>query len=572
MKHSIFKTFALGTSFVALMMLTPVANAQDAGAMTAGAMPGASGAMPYADPPPANAPMAAGDASSQNPSPAASPAEQMQQHANSEGSGQPSATAVSTPGANAVTQAVGPQTETAPVTGNTMNTGHTMDTASDVRPTDQASAAHNLDSKVMNLRDTVAVGMLTNPEYRLVANNRRATDEELNQAVDLYFPSIDYRGDGGYEAAHNPTTVVLDNNKTTKLWRYDTGLTLTQLMFDGWETAYENQRQRFRVLSASNRVREASELVGLSVVESYLEVMRQRELLKAARDNVSSHMDILNQINDSSAAGRTTQADVEQARARVASARGEEASVREALRTAEAGFIQQVGDPPRDLVMPVVPVDQLAPDVEEEVKQTQYSSPTISIKQADMEVAHSEMDKAKAPMYPKIDFQLNGRTGKNLDGDLGQDSSASAEVVANWNLYRGGGDIARVREAIDRWGQSKEDRIKTQRDVDNDVRQTWARMVSAGERARQFASQADANVEVVKAYKDQFNLGRRTLLDVLDSQNEEYVSRSNMINAEYVEIFAVYRLLALKGNLLQTMGIAVPREADPGVMLARHGY
>ena len=171
------------------------------------------------------------------------------------------------------------------------------------------------------------------------------------------------------------------------------------------------------------------------------------------------------------------------------------------------------------------------------------------------------MDKAKSPMYPKFDLQLNGRTGDNLNGQKGFDRSAAAEVVMNWNLYRGGGDTARVREAIDRWGQAKEDRMKSQRDLDNDVRQTWARMVSAGERARQFSSQADANVNVVKAYRDQFDLNRRTLLDVLDSQNEEYVSRSNMINAEYVEIFAVYRLIALRGDLLKTLNIEVPREA-----------
>lgn len=428
------------------------------------------------------------------------------------------------------------------------------------------TAPHNQDSKIMNLRDVVAVGLYSHPEYGIVANNRRATDEELKQAVDLYYPSIDFRADAGIEHSDDPITRSGPGADTENLLRYDTGLTLTQLLFDGWETSYENERQKFRVLSASNRVREASELVSLSIVESYLEVMRQRELLKNARDNVSRHMDLLNQINDSSGAGRTTQADVEQARARVSSARAEEASVRESLRVAEAGFIQQVGDAPRDLVMPVVPVNQLSQDVEQEVKATQYASPTVSIKQADIAVAKAETDKAKAPMYPKMDLQLNARTGRNLSGVEGRDTSGSALVVMNWNLYRGGGDTARVREAINRQAQAKADRSKSEREVDNDVRQTWARMVSAGERARQFAAQADANLEVVRAYKDQFDLNRRTLLDVLDSQNEEYVSRSNMINAEYVEIFAVYRLLALRGDLLKTLGVDLPREADSAKM------
>ena len=86
-------------------------------------------------------------------------------------------------------------------------------------------------------------------------------------------------------------------------------------------------------------------------------------------------------------------------------------------------------------------------------------------------------------------------------------------------------------------------------------------MIAAGEQAREFASQAEANVEVVKAYKDQFTLDRRTLLDVLDAQNELFVSRSNAINSEFLEMFAVYQILALKGSLLPTLGLEYPRES-----------
>ena len=75
--------------------------------------------------------------------------------------------------------------------------------------------------------------------------------------------------------------------------------------------------------------------------------------------------------------------------------------------------------------------------------------------------------------------------------------------------------------------------------------------------------QASANEEVVGAYRDQFDLDRRTLLDVLDAQNELFVSRSNTINNEVVEMFAIYRLLALKGELLPTLNVAYQDEVDP---------
>ncbi len=422
-------------------------------------------------------------------------------------------------------------------------------------------------NKVMNLRDAVAVGIATSPEYGVVANNRRATDEELRQARALYLPSVDLRADTGFEHSDDPATRAgADGDDTENMWRFEAGITLTQMLFDGWETRYENVRQQARVLSAARRVGEAYELGALGVVESYLDVLRQREQMKIARENVAQHITLLDQIQDNSEAGRGTAADVEQARARLASARAVEASVREALRVAEAAYIREVGDAPQDLVVPVVPANAHAGDVEKEVKLALAQSPTLAIFEADIDVAHAEFEGAKSTFYPQFDLQMNARQGHDLGGVEGRDRSATALVVMNWNLYRGGGDTARVREQINREAQAKEERARAARQVENDVRQTWARMLSSGERAREFGDQAKANVEVVKSYKDQFDLNRRTLLDVLDAQNELFVSRSNMVNAEFLEMFAAYRLMALRGELLRTLGVDYPRESDPAKM------
>lgn len=412
----------------------------------------------------------------------------------------------------------------------------------------------------MSLSQAVSVGVMTNPEYGRVAASRRATDEELNQAKALWLPSIDMRADGGFERTDSPSTRATGDDDET-FTRYDSQLTLTQMLFDGWSTRYENNRQKNRVQSSAYRVKETSELTGLDIVESFLEVMRQRELLNITRDNVAEHVSIMGMIEEGVNAGRSTAADLEQIKARLAAARAQESTTRQQLRNAESKFQQEVGDMPKDLVMPAVPVDAISADVEAEVKNALATSPTIDVRESDIEVARDELAGTKSTLYPAVDLQLGGRAGHNLGGIEGNDRSASALVVMNWNLYRGGGDVARIREFKHRHQQTKEERAIAARQLENDVRQTWATMVSAGERAKEFANQAAANGEVVRAYKDQFNLDRRTLLDVLDSQNELFVSRSNTINAEFLEIFSVFRLLALKGNLLPTLGVAYPEEA-----------
>ncbi len=417
------------------------------------------------------------------------------------------------------------------------------------------------DNKITTLHDALAIGISTNPEYGVVAASRRATDEELNQGKALFLPSIDVNGDIGFEHSDNPATRARAGDGEENLFRSEIGVTLTQMLFDGWEAKYEVKRQQARVISSAQRVRETAELVGLAIVESYLEVLRQRQLLLIARENVTSHLNILDQIQDGINAGRSTQADGEQAKARLASARATESDTLQALRNAESQYKMEVGDPAGDLDMPIIPYETLSPDVEQEIVQTMAYSPTLDIFTADIEVAYAESQGTKSTQYPQLDLQLNARTGNDLGGTEGRNTSASALVVLNWNLYRGGADVARGREFVHRHQQSKEARAEAARAVENDVRQTWASMISAGERASYFAFQSDANAEVVSAYKDQFSLNRRTLLDVLDSQNELFVSRSNTVNSEFLEIFAVYRLMALKGRLLPTHDVEYPRES-----------
>lgn len=414
----------------------------------------------------------------------------------------------------------------------------------------------------VTLQDAVNQGVNTNPEYGVVAASRRATDEELEQGRALFRPSLDVRLDTGYEFTDNPTTRAGSGSDHESLWRFLGSATLTQMLFDGYESHYEVQRQKARVLSASHRVRETAELVGLAIVEAYLEVLRQRELLEITRENVAAHLDIQSQIEEGLEAGRNTQADSEQVKARIAQARATESSTRQALKNAESEYLSEVGDMPGNLALPSTPFEALAETLDRQVEQSLSYSPTLDIFTADIETAYAEFEQSKAAFYPELDLELNVTQGHDINGVEARDRSASALFVVNWNLYNGGSDTARVREFIHRHQESKESRADASRAVENDVRQAWAGFIAAGEQSDLFELQAAANIEVVKAYQDQFNLGRRTLIDVLDAQNEWFVSRSSSINSEFVEMVGVYRLLALKGGLFPTLELEYPRESN----------
>lgn len=412
----------------------------------------------------------------------------------------------------------------------------------------------------MAIEKAVAVGVATNPQTGEIANNKRATDEELRQAKGLFLPSIDARGSAGVERLDNSTTRANGTDDDT-FHPTNAGITLTQMLFDGFFAKNEVERQEARVESASNRVAETTEFIGLEISESYLEVLRQRELLQIAQQNSDEHKSMLSQIETAETAGRITAGDTAQAQARLAAASAEVSNVMEALRKAEARYQAAVGVKPDILVMPANPATMVGGNVDEAVEHALADGPTLKIFESDINVAQEEYEQSASNFYPQVDLQLNASAGNDVSGDNGHTDDYSALAVADWNIYRGGIDTALRRELIYRHAQAKETRARQGRVVENDVRQTWASMVAAGERAQAFASQSEANTRVLQAYKDQFDLDRRTLLDVLDSQNELFVARSNAINAQYVQMLAAYRLLALQGKLLSGMGVPAARES-----------
>lgn len=403
------------------------------------------------------------------------------------------------------------------------------------------------------LPHVLARALDSNPEFAAVRANFLATLEQMRQAKARYLPSVDVSADTGFEHSDDQSTRA--SGGTEQLGRYEAGLTFTQLLFDGGETKYENMRQEARSQSARYRVQEAGELIGLAIVDAYLSVLQQKELLEIADQNIKDHQDFFKQIEDSANAGRSSMANVAQARARVASAQAQRAQAEQNLRFAEASFIRQVGAAPQNLQRPAIPRERVEAELDTLIEYALENSPTLKIRHADIAASDAETEGAYAQFYPQFDFQVNAREGKDLGGVRGRDTSATALVTMDWNLYRGGGDVARLAETKRRAQQIKEQKEDTARQLRNDIHEAWAQYKAAGQRAAMFEAQMQANKELVKAYHDQFELGRRTLLDLLDTQNEFFASQSNFVNARFLEIFSAYRLLALKGDLLEALSL-----------------
>jgi adhesin transport system outer membrane protein len=408
-------------------------------------------------------------------------------------------------------------------------------------------------TSAMSLQEAVSMAISTNPKVGQVSNDRRAIDQELRQGRALYYPQIDLRAATGVEHFDNATTDANHGAKT--LWRKESSLTLSQLIFDGFFADSEVERQTSRVKSAAYRVQESAEFTGLDACEAYLDVLRHRERVKLAEDNVGVHKARLGQVQQRAQAGGGNIADVRQAEARLANAESTLVEVQGNLKDAESNFIKVVGQAPDTLDPVAIPADAMPADVDTAVNAAVATSPTVAFARQDVKTAEADIKQQEASLYPDIRFELSGTAQDGVDGDQHHDVGASALVVLRYNLYRGGADTARIREFKWRLAEAIDAMHTNERKVSDDARVSWNAIEVSHSNVEILGRQVEADKRTVGVYKQQFEIGQRGLLDLLDADNELYLANDNLITASYAETFANFRLLATMGALQKTLGI-----------------
>lgn len=413
------------------------------------------------------------------------------------------------------------------------------------------------------LEEAVRMAISTNPEVGVAVRERDATTYDVEQAEGGFYPSIDLRANYGLEYTDSSTTRAFasSRNRTPTLPRSDVTLSLTQLLFDGWATASQVERQEARLDAATFRVREASEFIGLDAVEAYLEVLRRQQLVQLAQENVAVHEEYLGTVNIRLEAGRGSVADVRQAESRLGTAKSSLTEAYGNLRDSEAQYARVVGGPAGGLALPAFPFDMFPDNVEHAVALSLLNNPTVNVATSEVTVSDSDIDISQASYYPTFNLELSASQRHNHDGTRGDDKEALGLVSMNWNLYRGGADTARESAAVQRRERSKENLNRVKRNVEESTRVAWNAFVTSKQRSGDLKGVVSANERVRDAYLSQFDIGQRSLLDLLDSENELFVSKGTLITAEFTTLLGAYRVLAETGNLLAALGVAHPSSA-----------
>ena len=183
------------------------------------------------------------------------------------------------------------------------------------------------------------------------------------------------------------------------------------------------------------------------------------------------------------------------------------------------------------------------------------NNPTIAVGRADVEAARKEYLATKAPFLPRFDFELDANSNRNVDGERGQDTSVSALVVMRYNLFRGGRDVNRRQERISRLAEARQRLNRSVRLVEEQARLSWNALASARQRVEVLEREVAANLQVTITYRQQYDIGGREILDLLDADRDLYLSRTTLTTVQFVEYFSAYRILADGGILLSAMNV-----------------
>src|SRR6185295_9607894 len=142
------------------------------------------------------------------------------------------------------------------------------------------------------LKDVIAETLKTNPKVLSADAVRRAAAQDLSQARGGYFPTVDVNFGSGRERTSNPTSRASTGQDSVSLNRTDQGLLVTQNLFAGGSTVSEVDRQKARLDGANSKLAETREEVALKASEVYIDVLRNRELVRLASDNLRAHLEI----------------------------------------------------------------------------------------------------------------------------------------------------------------------------------------------------------------------------------------------------------------------------------------
>jgi len=409
-----------------------------------------------------------------------------------------------------------------------------------------------------------------NPEIQARWFEFLASAQDLRQARGSYMPSVDLSATAGR---------VDREDMLQEYNRSQAQLSVTQLLFDGFRVRREVGQAHFFQLIRYYEFLDTAERVVLEGLAAYYDNRRYNTLVALAQENYNNHQRVHGQIENRVGSGLSTSADLSQITGRLALAESNLHTETSNLHDVTQRYLRLSGNMPGQPSQVSDIAVNLPASIDDVLNVAYTRSPAFHAAITGIEAADEGVGMRRSRYMPTVELRARHTHNDNLYGveRMGQNDGYEnvVELVVNYNLFRGNSDRAATRAAYERANRARALRDKACVDLRQTASIAFNDVNTLRTQLTALRIHRDNANSVAVAYQDQFGIGQRGLLDVLDAQNESFQARRAVVHAEHDLLIAQLSTLAAMGNLLTTLGVtrsdmpslsdlnARPVEVDP---------
>ncbi len=401
------------------------------------------------------------------------------------------------------------------------------------------------------LEEALAYTYVANPQVLAQRAYLRSVYEKIVQSQSGYKPTIVGEASYGYSYDRNR---MRPNFLETEDDPYNVGVNAVQPLFSGFGTvaSVKAAKAQFEAERANLKTVEQNTL--MSAATAYMDVIRDMALLKLTQNNEAVLRRQLEYTQDRFRVGELTKTDVAQSEARLAGAVASRIDAEGALKVSYATYRQVIGKMPDKIYEPSVPESKLPQTLAEALEISEKRNPQLASAEQAAKSALSSIDVAKSGHYPTLDLQgsfYHAKTKTNFSGEVfkGHADASDVQLVMNVPLYTAGSVASKVRESKHLAGQARINVDTVRRDVAQMTTQAWENYHSSVASLKSLEEQVRASELALDGVKREEQAGTRTVLDVLNAEQELLDARVSVVTAKRDQVVAAYQLLSSMGMM-----------------------
>ncbi len=392
-----------------------------------------------------------------------------------------------------------------------------------------------------------------NPQLNAQRANVRATDENVPQALSGYRPRVAITASVGHQysdlgaSAGGPGTPVANLHGTTT--PRSVGVTATQTLFNGFQTANRTRAAESQVSAAREGLRVLEQTVLLAAATIYMDYLRDAAIVEVQRNNVRVLEQTLKQTTDRFNVGEVTRTDVAQSEAQLAAGQTQQLAAESTLTTTRANFRRIIGNEPERLA-PGSPVDRFLPKtLAQAVNIALTENPNISAAMYGIDVSYLQVKVNEGALFPTVALQANVQQAWEPTLTTPRQFSAGVAAQLSVPVYQGGAEYSLIRQSKETLAQQRLNLEQVRDQTRANVTQAWGQLVAAKSQVASAEAQVRAAEIALNGVREEARAGQRTTLDVLLSQQTLVSARVALVTAQHDRVVSSYNVLTSIGRL-----------------------